>query len=161
MSQGHTSPFPTPAHDHAPCLASLIERAEAAFAAKDLRLTELRRQVLGEIAASHRAIGAYEILDRLARKGTRLAPISVYRALDALQQAGVVHRLESRNAYFACHSGHGHGSAQVVLSCRQCGEIAEVGGEAVLAAIETAAAGVAFRASGAIVEVSGLCGHCA
>ena len=40
------------------------------------------------------------------RKGTRLAPISVYRALDALLEAGVVHRLESKNAYFACSRLH-------------------------------------------------------
>jgi hypothetical protein len=54
--------------------------------------------VFGEIAASHKAIGAYEVLDKLAARGERLAPISVYRAIDALLAAGIVHRFESRNA---------------------------------------------------------------
>lgn len=117
--------------------------------------------VFEEIAASHSAIGAYDVLDRLARKGTRLAPISVYRALDALRAAGVVHRLESRNAYFACHVAHGQGSAQVVLNCARCGSVAEVGARSVMQSIEAAAAMADFRATASIVEVEGLCGHCA
>ena len=61
-----------------------------------------------EIAATHASIGAYDILAKLAEKGTRLAPISVYRAIDALLEAGVIHRLESKNAFFACRR---HGSS--------------------------------------------------
>lgn len=61
-----------------------IEQAEQIFTEKNLRFTELRRKVFEEIASTQESVGAYEVLDRLARKGTRLAPISVYRALDAL-----------------------------------------------------------------------------
>ncbi len=161
MPLSHRHAFPLPGHDHMPCMADALERAQAAFAARHVRLTELRRLVFEEIAASHNAVGAYEILDRLAHKGTRLAPISVYRALDALREAGVVHRLESRNAYFACHAAHGVGSVQVVLNCAKCGSIAEVGGESVLRSIEAAATRAGFRAEASIVEVNGLCGHCA
>ncbi len=153
--------FPKHSHNHAPCMASALARAQAAFTSRQLRLTDLRRMVFEEIAASHSAVGAYDVLDRLAQKGTRLAPISVYRALEALLEAGIVHRLESHNAYFACHAAHVDGSAQVVLNCTRCGSVAEVGGEKVIAAIETAAAKVDFRATTSIVEVSGLCGHCA
>lgn len=153
--------FPAPSHNHDPCLAQALDKAQVAFAAKQLRLTDLRRQVLLEIAGSHTAIGAYELLDRLARKGTRLAPISIYRALEALVQAGVVHRLESRNAYFACHTSHRSGTAHVVLTCAKCNSVAEVAGEAVFAAIEAAAGKADFHASGSIVEVFGQCGNCA
>ena len=69
-----------------------------------MRLTDLRRRVLAEISGSHRAVGAYDVQQSLAAKGIRLAPISIYRALDALVAAGIVHRLESRNAYFACRA---------------------------------------------------------
>jgi Fur family transcriptional regulator, zinc uptake regulator len=155
--------FPAPGHDHAQCLDEAMARARAAFAAKGLRLTPLRESVFQVIAAaSHRAIGAYEVLDRLARRGERLAPISVYRAIDALVAAGIVHRFESRNAFFACHAGHEQ--RQLVLACEQCGAVAEVDGAPVFAAIDSAAAGASFRANsdkGAVVEVWGMCGNCA
>jgi len=74
--------FPAPGHDHELCLDEAMVRARAAFAARGLRLTPLREAVFQVIAgASHRAIGAYEVLDRLATRGERLAPISVYRAI--------------------------------------------------------------------------------
>ena len=83
-----------------------VDQATAIFAEKNLRFTDLRRKVFEEIASTQASVGAYEVLDRLAKKGTRLAPISIYRALDALLEAGVVHRLESKNAYFACRQLH-------------------------------------------------------
>src|SRR5262249_61935191 len=108
MSDGAVSGgFPTPEHDHERCLATAMARARAAFAAKGLKLTPLRQAVLREIAASHTAVGAYDVLDKFAARGERMAPISVYRAIDALLAAGIVHRFESRNAFFACHAPHG------------------------------------------------------
>ncbi len=83
-------------------MAKAVERASQAFTEKNLRFTKLRQDVFQEIASTYTSIGAYDVLARLAEKGTRLAPISVYRAIDALIEAGVIHRLESKNAYFAC-----------------------------------------------------------
>jgi Fur family zinc uptake transcriptional regulator len=152
--------FPAPEHNHAPCLNLAFERAQRAFASKGSRLTELRQQVLAEMAGSHDAIGAYEVLDRLARKGTRVAPISVYRAIDALLEAGVIHRLESRNAFFACHAGHAPEGSQLVLSCERCGRVAEVAGGSVFAAIEAAVKGARFQTRRTVAEVSGVCADC-
>lgn len=136
-----------------------MQRARKAFDDKGLRLTPLRQAVFQEIAASHRAIGAYEVLDNLATKGERLAPISVYRAIDALVGAGLVHRFESRNAFFACHAGHE--MRQLVLACETCGRVAEVDGDQVFAAIDVAAGSAAFAPKGAVVEVWGQCANCA
>ena len=73
-----------------------------------------------EIAATHASIGAYDILAKLAEKGTRLAPISVYRAIDALLEAGVIHRLESKNAFFACRRmDHRTGRRPIFLVLRE------------------------------------------
>ena len=153
--------FPAPEHDHEVCLDQAMARARTAFAAKGLRLTPLREQVFQAIAAaSHRAIGAYEVLDRLATQGERLAPISVYRAIDALVAAGIVHRFESRNAFFACHAGHDVRTRHLVLSCESCGRIAEVDGNKAFAAIDKAAASAAFSPEGAVVEVRGRCADC-
>jgi Fur family zinc uptake transcriptional regulator len=151
--------FPAPEHDHDRCLEEAMERARKAFEAKGLKLTPLRQAVFREIAASHRAIGAYEVLNKLASSGDRLAPISVYRAIDALVAAGIVHRFESRNAFFACRGDHE--LRQLVLACEICGRVAEVDGDKVFAAIDTSAGSAAFSAKGAVVEVWGLCESCA
>jgi len=153
--------FPGPDHDHHSCLELTMARADHAFESSGLRLTPLRRRVLEEIASSHHAVGAYEILDRLARKGgSRLAPISVYRALDALLEAGIVHRLESRNAFFACLVPHAGDRHQIVLACERCGMVAEVPGEPVFQGIAGAARTAGFVPSRSVVEVAGECGRC-
>jgi Fur family transcriptional regulator, zinc uptake regulator len=152
--------FPTPGHNHGACLNSAVGRAENAFEAHGLKLTALRRKVLQEIAGSHHAVGAYDIIDSLARKGDRLAPISVYRAIDALLAAGVVHRLESRNAFFACHTSHTGSGNQVILACETCGLVAEVNGDAIFQALAKTAESEHFKPQRRVVEMTGLCKHC-
>ena len=154
--------FPRPEHDHKSCESANLERARALFERQGLKLTQLRQRVLAEIAASHEALGAYEILERLAGKGHRLAPISVYRALDALLATGVIHRLESRNAFFACHVQHSADPARnkLFLVCESCGRVAEVGSEGLFGEISSAVESASFLPRRTVAEVSGLCTHC-
>lgn len=142
---------------------SSLDRATTIFAEKNIRFTELRRKVFEEIALTTASVGAYEVLDRLAKKGTRLAPISVYRALDALLEAGVVHRLESKNAYFACSRLHQArtGRRPMFLSCEICGTVLETDGEDIFKSIDTAARSSKFEPRVKFVEVSGTCTECA
>jgi predicted transcriptional regulator len=95
------SVFPAPDHDHGRCASAAIAHAEVLCAARAQRLTPMRRHVLEALLDSHRPLGVYEIIERLARHG-RPAPITVYRALDFLRDNGLVHRIESRNAFVAC-----------------------------------------------------------
>jgi Fur family transcriptional regulator, zinc uptake regulator len=149
-------------HDHGPCLAQSLSRAEQAFVDQGLKLTPLRRRVLEEVAASHDAVGAYDVLDRMARKsGTRIAPISVYRALDVLQDAGVVHRVESRNAFFACHATHGASQPHAVLVCDTCAAVTEVEAAEAFGAVAAITAANGFQPRRTVIEVSGLCHGCA
>lgn len=149
-----------PDHDHGPCLDDALQRAQNAFDSRGLKLTPLRRQVFEEIAASHDAVGAYDVLDRLVRKtGERMAPVSVYRAIDALLMAGVVHRLESRNAFFACHTPHG-GRRHIALVCDTCGGVAEIDGTAVFGAVDADTARARFTVRSTVVEVAGVCAAC-
>lgn len=162
LSKSMSRRFPAPGHDHEPCLTDTVARAEAAFDRQGVRLTPLRRAVLEEVASSHTAVGAYEVLDRMAtRQGRRLAPISIYRALDALVDVGVVHRLESRNAFFACHAAHAGEREQIVLACSRCGTVAEVPGPDLFRSISQAAGRDGFQAQTTLVEVIGLCMACA
>lgn len=142
-------------------LAKAVERANQAFAEKNLRFTKLRQDVFEEIAATHASIGAYEILAKLADKGTRLAPISIYRAIDALLEAGVIHRLESKNAFFACRRlDHRTGRRPIFLSCEKCNAVQEVDSEGIFDTIDRLARDAAFQPRVKFVEVSGLCRSC-
>src|ERR1051326_4236173 len=53
-----------------------MAHAEALCAARAERLTPTRRQVLEALAASHRPLGAYEIIDRLPPPRPPAAPAS-------------------------------------------------------------------------------------
>lgn len=155
-------PFPAPEKPNGRGLAKAVQRAGEEFAAKNLRFTKLRQMVYEEIAATYASIGAYEILNRLADKGTRVAPISIYRAIDALLEAGVIHRLESKNAFFACRRmDHRTGRRPLFLSCEKCGAVGEVDGQHIFDLIGEAADGANFKARVKFVEVQGLCPRCA
>lgn len=156
------TPFPAPDRATARNLAKAVERASEAFAEKNLRFTKLRQMVYAEIAATYNSIGAYEILARMAEKGTRVAPISIYRAIDALLEAGVIHRLESKNAFFACRRmDHRPGRRPLFLSCEKCGAVGEVDGQEIFDLIGEAARGAKFVPRVKFVEVQGLCPRCA
>lgn len=156
------TPFPNPDQQTAKKLAQTVERAAKVFADKSLRFTKLRQQVFEEIAATHASIGAYEILARLGEKGTRVAPISIYRAIDALLDAGVIHRLESKNAFFACRrTDHTvKGRRPIFLSCEKCGAVGEVDGQHIFDLIGEAAKEAKFTPRIKFVEVQGLCPRC-
>lgn len=142
-------------------LHETLKHAREAFDAKNLRFTDLREQVFTEIASIRGSIGAYEILERLAKKGTRLAPISVYRSIDALMDAGVIHRLESKNAYFACRRHeHGGKGRPIFLSCENCGTVTEVAAQPIFDEIKSLAQTAGFEPKVKFVEVSGLCSEC-
>jgi Fur family transcriptional regulator, zinc uptake regulator len=152
--------FPAPNHDHARCSADVIAHAESACAARGERLTALRRLVLEAVASRHKPVGAYEIMDMLAGNKRRPAPVTVYRALDFLMKNGFVHRIESRNAYFACAHNHDSGAIVAFLMCDTCGSV----GEATTAGIGQLLAGVTrkagFKPSVSVIEIAGTCAHC-
>jgi Fur family zinc uptake transcriptional regulator len=153
--------FPAPDHDHDRCSADAMAHAEALCAARGQRLTPLRRQVLQTLAESHKMLGAYEIMDRMAAQGPRPAPITVYRALDFLLENGLVHRIESRNAFLACIGEHEAGSGTVVfLICERCGAVGEASSKAVADTLQGAARAAGFTPKARVIEVTGVCAHC-
>src|SRR3954447_19344907 len=117
--------FPAPGHDHARCSTDAMAVAEARCKELGQRLTPMRRDVLATLLVSHRPLGAYEIMERLAPHGPRPAPITVYRALEFLRENALVHRIESRNAFVACVHAHAAGELVVFLICERCGTVGE------------------------------------
>ena len=133
--------------------------AEGLCASRGQRLTPMRRQVLEALLASHKPLGAYEIIERLAHHG-RLAPITVYRALDFLMENGLVHRIESRNAFLACAHDHDEAAMVAFLICERCGLVGEVPAASVAQSLSASVRSTGFAPRMSIVEVTGVCTHC-
>ena len=120
----------------------------------------MRRRVLEALLATHRPLGAYELIDRLAVRGVRPAPITVYRGLDFLREQGLVHRIESRNAFIACVHAHDSGDPVVFLICEKCGAVGEAASAAVADTIKNASRAAGFSPKTPVIEISGICAHC-
>jgi len=151
--------FPAPDHNHDNCASSAIAHAEALCAARSQRLTPMRRHVLEALLASHKPLGAYEIMERLADDG-RPAPITVYRALDFLRDNGLVHRIESRNAFVACVHNHATSDPVVFLICERCGAVGEAAGGAVAESLKASCRAAGFTPKSPVIEIAGVCSHC-
>lgn len=146
-------------HDHSRCAGDAMARAEEVLLAQGQRLTPVRRRTLQILLESHRALGAYDVLERLASDGFGHQPPVAYRALDFLEDQGLVHRIRRLNAFTACmHPGETH--APAFLICRACHLVAEAPAAAVTGALTTAARDIGFSIERATVEALGLCPAC-
>ena len=152
--------FPAPNHDHDRCTADALAHADALCEARAQRLTPMRRHVLEALLASHKALGAYEIIDRIAAKGGRPAPITIYRALDFLMENSLVHRIESRNAFVACVHSHEGKDLIAFLICDNCGAIGEASSAGVAGTLLAAARAAGFAPKSQVIEITGVCAHC-
>ena len=122
-------------HDHRLCQRQLLSAARRVCELRKLRLTSRRRQVLEILLASHQPLGAYDIL--LAE--------------------GLVHRIESRNAFIGCvHPGHR--SAAQFLICRGCEQVAEL--ENPDTGLLAQADDLGFAVDHSVVEITGVCAEC-
>lgn len=147
-------------HDHGACRSRVSQAVDQACARRGLRLTELRRRTLEILLEGHRAMGAYEVLARLAEDGTPAHPPVAYRALDFLVAHGFAHRIQRLNAFVACpEPGDAHRPA--FLICRDCRTVAEAPVPQVEGPLDDAARGAGFEIEAVSIEVEGLCPSCA
>ncbi|MFC6497483.1 Fur family transcriptional regulator [Gemmobacter lanyuensis] len=136
-----------------------MARAEAVTAASGARMTPVRRRVLEILLEEHRALGAYDVLQRLSAEGFGNQPPVAYRALEFLVDQGLAHRIQRLNAFTACmHPGTSH--APAFLICRSCNTVAEAPVAPVRAALDAAAAELGFAVERANIEALGLCPAC-
>jgi len=146
-------------HDHRLCVTQALETAERLCRERGLRFTKLRRQVLQLVWDSHKPVGAYEILDSLRHDGKRAAPPTVYRALEFLIEADLVHRLDSLNAFIGCADPSSSHRGQFLI-CRECRSVAELDDADINLLVQQKAAGLGFTAVRQMIEIQGLCSGC-
>lgn len=146
-------------HDHAGCAADAMTIADAKAKRLGLRLTPVRRRALEVLLEEHRALGAYDVLERLSADGFGAQPPVAYRALEFLVEHGFAHRIERLNAFAACmHSGESH--EPVFFICESCKRVAEAPQDTMQAAIGSVAERIGFLPKAAQVEVFGQCSTC-
>ena len=151
--------FISRAHDHGSCVETALDRAETVCSTRGVRLTELRRQVLELIWRRHEPVGAYDLLDALKVTHRRAAPPTVYRALDFLIDQGLVHRLESLNAYIGCTKPEELHAGQFLI-CTRCDSIGELDDAEIAEAVIRRAATLGFTVERQTIEVRGICAQC-
>ncbi|QHC35031.1 transcriptional repressor [Komagataeibacter xylinus] len=149
-------------------IESLLEQAASLCAARAVRLTDMRRLVLGLVLAADRPLGAYELLEQIrASRGKPVAPPTVYRALDFLMEQGLIHKIERLSAFVGCrhmlesgHGCHGHVHAAQFLICSACGRVTELDDPHILKALLEVTKARGFTMRQTTIEAEGLCAAC-
>lgn len=155
-----TQPLACTQHDHNHCIEQAISDAKQLCQANGARLTDLRLQVLKLIWQSHKPLGAYTLMDMLAEENTRrVAPPTVYRALDFLLEHKLVHRINCLNAFMGCPSP-GKPHANHFLICEACGIASECQSPILEQSLSQAASEQGFTITSQSVEIVGLCSCC-
>ncbi|WP_423822513.1 Fur family transcriptional regulator [Salinisphaera sp. SPP-AMP-43] len=147
-------------HDHQACIADALTRADTLCREHGLRLTAIRRRVLELIWANHQPTKAYDLLAQINNERGNAAPPTVYRALDFLLDAGLIHKIESQNAFIGCAIDHDRNPPKFFI-CRECGRAAEIQSPEIDEAIASEAKQTGFVVDHQTIEVDGLCASCA
>lgn len=136
--------------------AKAIDLAEQLCARRGARMTALRARAVEALADAGRPIKAYDLLPALGAKDAPAKPATAYRALEFLEELGLVHRVAGINAFVLCELGGGaHITALYV--CERCGAAEERAEHAE----PGAGAPRGFHIERSVVEHYGLCADCA
>ncbi|GGY85819.1 transcriptional repressor [Cellvibrio zantedeschiae] len=147
-------------HNHSHCISDAIQSARQLCDERGVRLTSLREQVLELVWQSHKPLGAYALMEMLAQASTRqVAPPTVYRALDFLLEEGLIHRINSLNAFIGCPSPTQKHQSHFLI-CQSCNVAVELDNAPLNRSILDAAAGAGFTLASHSVEINGLCPSC-
>jgi Fur family transcriptional regulator, zinc uptake regulator len=146
-------------HDHKQCIRRAVARAEQICGQKQVSLTPLRRRILEIVWRAHEPIGAYEILAELGKDRDKVGPPTVYRALEFLQQVGLVHRLDSLSAFLGCERPDTEHAGEFLV-CSRCRRVTEIEDSVLSRVLEERARSLGYKLDAYAVEIKALCNEC-
>ncbi|MGF1447034.1 MAG: Fur family transcriptional regulator [Pikeienuella sp.] len=120
---------------------------------------KMQAEVLAVLRRSHRPLSAYDILAELRAAHPKIAAPTVYNALAALGNGGLVHRVESLKAYIACQCDR-HDRASILSICDDCGRVEERIAPALLNELSDIIEESGFAAQRHVIEIHGVCANC-
>jgi len=124
------------------------------------KLTRNQSLVFRALENAEKPLGAYDLLDSLRRYGLR-SPLQVYRALDKLMDLGLVHRLESLNAFVICtNTGEKQPESAAFTICGICGKVCEINDPNLAQQLVQLAAKTGFALEKSTIELRGICAEC-
>tara|TARA_B110000444_G_scaffold132628_1_gene124600 strand:+ start:66 stop:533 length:468 start_codon:yes stop_codon:yes gene_type:complete len=145
--------------DHRKCITNAMELADQICEEKQLKFTNLRRDVLRMIWERHAPQKAYDLLDKLQATNRSAKPATVYRTLDFLKENGFIHKVKSLNAFVGCSHPLKHAECYFLI-CDNCKEINECCDGDITSAINTMTKKNRFFVKNATVEIAGRCNEC-
>jgi len=124
-----------------------------------MKLTSHQQRVLDALRRAQGPLSAYAVLDLVREEGFS-APTQVYRALNRLIRHGLVHRLETLNAYVPCTREGGRGVTAFAI-CDNCGRIDELVDGTLARSLQRMTRRCAFSPRSSTIEIHGQCSFCA
>lgn len=119
----------------------------------------MQSKVLAVLKREGAALSAYDVLEELRGEYPKIAPPTVYRALNALIEKGGVHRVESLNAFIACNSDN-QKHASIMSICDDCGSVEENEAPELMDNLAGVLGKTGFDAHRHVIEVHGVCSTC-
>ena len=129
---------------------------------KEHNLSKNQKIIFDLIDKSGGPMKAYSILFNVQKKGIK-APLQVYRALDKLIELGLVHRLETLNAFVACQHKNcesNYKKTTMFTICEMCGNVHEFVNTGLIKLVKFLENDGKFKTSRTVVEFKGVCSAC-
>ena len=125
-------------------------------------LTNKQALVMNLLGKTKGPLSAYAILDQLHDSGFR-GPVQVYRALEKLMELGLVHRLESLNAFVACQQrtcDHQSKKTIIFTICEICGSVQELVNNGLEHLVRSFEKDIDFLTNRSVIELKGIRSTC-
>lgn len=133
------------------------------------RFTALRQDIYRLILQAGKPLGAYDLINALQQKRNNetqpkqknhnIAPPTIYRSLDFLLSFGLIHQLNSLNAYVpCCHPRQTHMAA--FLICQICQNVQELSTLPIDELINYSQQKAHFLVKKSMIELTGICHDC-
>ncbi|MFQ3193141.1 MAG: Fur family zinc uptake transcriptional regulator [Paraglaciecola sp.] len=145
--------------DNQQLIVAQVYKARQFCEDKGARFTLLREKVYALLLEKQSAVGAYELLDALKLTESSAKPATVYRTLDFLLEFGLIHKIESTNAFVACHHFDCTHPVQFLI-CDTCGDVKEIQSEGLKDTLDKQAQTVGFSVVKQTIEAHGTCAIC-
>ncbi|MEM8792490.1 MAG: Fur family transcriptional regulator [Pseudomonadota bacterium] len=116
--------------------------------------------VLAILRRHRRPVSAYDVLGELQDTNPKIAPPTIYRALAALMDKGLVRRVESLNAFMACKGRNRRHHTSIMSICDDCGAVEESIAPDLVEDLSVVIGKSGFEPTRHVIEVHGVCASC-
>ena len=125
-------------------------------------LTKKQSLVMNLLSKPKGPLSAYNILYDLRDCGFR-GPTQVYRVLEKLLEIGMVHRIESMNAFVACQQekcDEKNKEINLFTICEICGSVQELLNNGLKNIVKSLSKDNNFLLKNSVLELNGVCSKC-